>query len=72
MVNYNKHIINLPFTTAVSISVISNHNSSECCLTELLPYILLEKYIDILALEMASPGNQLVRTHVRSACFSTG
>jgi len=31
---------------------------SECCLIKLLPYILLEKYINILALEMASPGNQ--------------
>ena len=27
-------------------------------MTKLLPYILLEKYIYILALEMASPGNQ--------------
>jgi len=27
-------------------------------LTKLLPYILFEKYIYILALEMASPGNQ--------------
>ena len=31
---------------------------SECCLIKLLPYILFEKYIHILALEMASPGNQ--------------
>jgi len=31
---------------------------SECCLIKLLPYILFEKYIYILALEMASPGNQ--------------
>jgi len=27
-------------------------------LTKLLPYILFEKYISILALEIASPGNQ--------------
>jgi len=27
-------------------------------LIKLLPYILFEKYIYILALEMASPGNQ--------------
>jgi len=32
---------------------------SECCLTKLLPYILFEKkYINILALEKASPGNR--------------
>jgi len=30
----------------------------ECCLIKLLPYIFFEKYIYILALEMASPGNQ--------------
>jgi len=28
------------------------------CITELLPYILFEKYIYILALETASPGNR--------------
>jgi len=31
---------------------------SEWCLIKLLLYILFEKYIYILALEMASPGNQ--------------
>jgi len=31
---------------------------SQCCLIKLLPYILFEKYIYILALEMASPENQ--------------
>jgi len=31
---------------------------SECCLLKMLPYILVGKYINILALEMASPGNQ--------------
>ena len=31
---------------------------SECCLIKLLPYILFEKCINILALEMASPGNR--------------
>jgi len=31
---------------------------SERCLTKLLPYILREKYINILALEMASRGNR--------------
>jgi len=31
---------------------------SECCLIKLLLYILFQKYIYILALEMVSPGNQ--------------
>ena len=31
---------------------------SESCLIKLLPYVLFEKYAYILALEMASPGNQ--------------
>ena len=30
---------------------------SECCLIKFLPYILFEKYADILSLEMASRGN---------------
>jgi len=50
--------MNLFLNTAVSILVISNCNSFQCCLIKLLPCILFEKYIHILALEMASPGNQ--------------
>jgi len=38
--------------------VISNHNSFRVLSIKLLPYILFEKYSYILALEMASPGNQ--------------
>ena len=50
---------NLFFKTAISILVISNHTSfPECCLMKLLPYILFEKYIYILVLETARPGNQ--------------
>ena len=30
----------------------------ECCLIKLLPCILFEKYVNILALELASPGNR--------------
>ena len=30
----------------------------ECCLIKLRPYILFEKYINILAFEMACPGNR--------------
>jgi len=37
---------------------ISNHNSFRVLLTKLLPYILFEKYIYILALKISSPGNQ--------------
>ena len=44
--------------TAISILVISNHNSFGCCLTKLLPCILFEKCINILASEMASQGNR--------------
>ena len=50
--------INLIFKTAISVCVISTVTVSECCLMKLLPYILSEKYIHILALEMASPGNR--------------
>jgi len=42
---------------------------SECCLTKMLPYILFEKYMNIVALEMASPGNRhcaIVSAHFRS------
>jgi len=38
--------------------VISNHNSYRVLFDNIGPYILLEKCIYILALEMASPGNQ--------------
>jgi len=31
---------------------------SECCLIKMLPYILFEKYIYMLALEMPSRGNR--------------
>jgi len=44
--------------TAISILVISNHNSFRVPIDKLLPYILFEKYINILALEMDSPGNR--------------
>jgi len=44
------------FKTAFSILVISNHNSFP--VIKLLPYILFEKYVYILSLEMASAGNR--------------
>jgi len=39
------------------ILVIVHHKSSESCLIKSLPYISCDKYIYILVLEMASPGN---------------
>jgi len=48
--------INLLFYTAISILVISNHSSFRVLFDKIAS--VFEKYIDILALEMASPGNQ--------------
>jgi len=45
--------------TAISILVISNHTSFQVLFNKLLLYILYEKYIYILALEIANPRNQL-------------
>jgi len=42
----------------MSISVISNLTVFKCCLRNLLMYILFEKYINILVLEMSSRGNE--------------
>jgi len=38
--------------------LISNHNSFRVLFDKLLPYILFEKYIYIIALEIAIPENQ--------------
>jgi len=45
--NCNQHFANFKIITV-----------SWCCLTKLLLYIFVQKYIQLLALEMASPGNQ--------------
>jgi len=50
-------IINLFFKLQSAFCWFQTITVSACCLTKLLPYILLEKYTYILALEMASPGN---------------
>jgi len=42
---------------------------SECCLIKLLPYILFEKYIHILALEMASSGNRHCANYIGTLSF---
>ena len=52
------------------VLLISNHNGSESCLIKLLPYILFEKCIYILALEMASPGNQHCASCISTLPFS--
>ena len=52
-------IVNLFFKTSISVLVISKHNSSRVLFDKIASvYILVEKYIYILALEMASPVNQ--------------
>jgi len=48
--------INLFLKTAIRILVISNHNSFRVLFDKIAS--VFEKYIYILALEMASPGNQ--------------
>ena len=51
--------INLLFKTAISILLLfQTITVSECCLIKLPQYILFEKCIYILALEMASSGNR--------------
>jgi len=47
--------INLLLTLTLALTLTT---VSECWLIKLLPYILFEKYIYILALETASPRNQ--------------
>jgi len=50
--------INLFFETAISIWLISDHKSFRVLSEKSFPYILFDKYIDIFAHKMASPGNQ--------------
>jgi len=50
--------INLIFKLQLAFCQLQTITLSECCLIKLLLYILFEKYIYILALKMASPGNQ--------------
>jgi len=50
--------INLFFKLQSAFCHFQTITFSECYLIKLLLYILLDKYINILALEMASPGNQ--------------
>jgi len=50
--------VNLFFTLQSAFWQVQTITVSECCLTKLLPNILFEKYICMLALKMASPGDQ--------------
>ena len=56
--NYSKRHNTFIFKTAISISVISNRNSFRVLFDRIASVHLFEKYIYILAQEMASPGNQ--------------
>ena len=55
IINYE---IKLPFKLQSAFWQLATITVSECCLIKLLPYVLFEKYIYILALEMASSGNR--------------
>jgi len=46
------------FKIPITILLVSNTTVSERCLMKLFSYILVEEYINSLALEMASPKNQ--------------
>ena len=56
--NYNKRHNKFIFKTAIGSLVISNHNGSRVLFDKTASEYLFEKYIYILALEMASPVNQ--------------
>ena len=58
------------FLTAMSISVISNHNSFRLLFDKSASVYFIGKYIDILALEMASPANQHCANCVGTHSFS--
>jgi len=44
---------------------------SECCLTKLFSYILFEKYIYMLALDLASTGNKHCASCIGTLSFPT-
>jgi len=63
-------IINLFFKLQSAFCWFQTITVSVCCLTKLIPCILLEKYTYILALEMASPGNQHCANCIGTLLFS--
>jgi len=60
------------FLTAISILLISNHNCSRVLFDQIASvYFISEKYISILALEIASPGNQHCANCIGTLSFAT-
>jgi len=57
--------------TAISILVISNHNSFRELFDKIASVYLLEKYIYILPLEMASAGNRHCANFIGTLLFPT-
>ena len=64
--------MNLFFLTTISILVISNHNSFRVLFDEIALVYYIWKYIYILALEMASPGNQHCANCIGTLLFPIG
>jgi len=58
------------FKTDISILVISNHNSFRVLFDKIAFVYFIWKYIYILALEMASPGNQHCANCIGALSFS--
>jgi len=68
IINYNTiHFIKLQS----AFSLFQTITVSGCSLIKLLPYILFKKYINILALKMASPGNQHCVSCIGTLSFHT-
>jgi len=63
--------INLPLKTAISIAVISNHNSFRVLSDKIASVYLFEKYIYILAMEIASPANLHCANCIGTLSFPT-
>jgi len=77
--NYNKRQRYSKFIskTAVSIFLISNHNNFrvECCLTKLLPYVLLENILIFQRWKWPAQGTgtvPIVSAHFRSPLAPVG
>jgi len=68
IINYNTiHF----FKLQSAFSLFQTITVSGCSLIKLLPYILFKKYINILALKMASPGNQHCVSCIGTLSFHT-
>jgi len=68
---FNKGHNEFIFKTAVSILVTSIHNSFQVLFDKIASvYFIWKKYINILALEMASPGNQHCASCIGTPSFT--